>query len=185
MCRTLEVSRSGFYAWLGRGESGRTRDNRRLTALIRGIFEESRSTYGAPRVHQTLLQRGEPCGYNRVARLMRAADLRSKTKRRFRIKTTDSKHGHPIALSEQQQQPGPRARHIELAHKLVDDGALGGDRNRGIREGFLQIRGARNKLVERRQILFNLLRIAVFDDCVEECSRVAGRGRTSAHHFTC
>lgn len=48
-------------------------------------------------MHQTLLQRGERCGYNRVARLMRAAGLRSKTKRRFRIKTTDSNHDHPIA----------------------------------------------------------------------------------------
>lgn len=97
MCKTLEVSRSGFYAWLGRGESDRARDDRRLTCLIRDIFDESRGTYGVPRVHQTLLQRGERCGYNRVARLMRRAGLRSKTKRRFRIKTTDSKHGHPIA----------------------------------------------------------------------------------------
>jgi transposase InsO family protein len=97
MCKTLEVSRSGFYAWLGRGESDRDHDDRRLTALIVGIFDESRGTYGVPRVHQTLLQRGEPCGHNRVARLMQKAGLRSKTKRRFRVKTTDSKHGHPIA----------------------------------------------------------------------------------------
>jgi putative transposase len=97
MCKTLEVSRSGFYAWLGRGESDRARADRRLTSLIRGIFDESRRIYGVPRVHQTLLQRGEPCGHNRVARLMRQAGLRSKTKRRFRVKTTDSKHGHPIA----------------------------------------------------------------------------------------
>lgn len=97
MCKTLEVSRSGFYAWLGRGESDRARDDRRLTSLIHGIFDESRGIYGVPRVHQTLLQRGEPCGHNRVARLMRQAGLRSKTKRRFRVKTTNSKHGNPIA----------------------------------------------------------------------------------------
>jgi transposase InsO family protein len=97
MCRVLDVSRSGFYAWLVRVESKRARDDRRLTALIRGIFEESRRTYGVPRVHQTLLQRGERCGHNRVARLMRAEGLRSKTKQRFRVKTTDSKHDHPIA----------------------------------------------------------------------------------------
>jgi putative transposase len=65
--------------------------------LIVGIFDESRGTYGVPRVHQALLQRGEPCGHNRVARLMQKAGLRSKTKRRFRVKTTDSKHGNPIA----------------------------------------------------------------------------------------
>lgn len=97
MCRTLEVSRSGFYAWLRRGESDRDRDDRRLTALIVGIFDDSRGTYGVPRVHQALLQAGEACGYNRVARLMKKAGLRSKTKRRFRVKTTDSKHNHPIA----------------------------------------------------------------------------------------
>lgn len=97
MCKTLEVSRSGFYAWLGRGESDRARDDRELTRAIRDIFDESGGTYGAPRVHQALLQRGKRCGYNRVVRLMRKASLRSKTKRRFRVRTTDSKHSHPIA----------------------------------------------------------------------------------------
>jgi putative transposase len=103
MCRTLGVSRSGFYAWRARGESKRTRDDRRLTTLIRIAFEESRRVYGVPRVHQTLLQRGERCGHNRIARLMRAEGLRSKTKRRFRVKTTDSKHGHPIAQDRVKQ----------------------------------------------------------------------------------
>jgi transposase InsO family protein len=97
MCKTLEVSRSGFYAWLGRNESDRAREDRRLTALIQGIFAESRSTYGAPRVHKTLQQRDQRCSRKRVARLMQQAGLRSKTKRRFRVKTTDSKHCHPIA----------------------------------------------------------------------------------------
>ena len=54
MCKTLRVSRSGFYAWRGRKESDRARENRRLTALIRGVFHESRRIYGAPRVHRTL-----------------------------------------------------------------------------------------------------------------------------------
>jgi transposase InsO family protein len=97
MCKTLEVSRSGFYAWLGREESDRAREDLRLTALIQGIFAESRGTYGVPRVYRALQQRGQRCSRKRVARLMQAAGLRSKTKRRFRVKTTDSKHGHPIA----------------------------------------------------------------------------------------
>lgn len=103
MCKTLEVSRSGFYAWLGRKESDRACEDRRLTALIRGIFAESRGIYGVPRVHRILRQRGQRCGRKRVARLMRRAGLRSKTKRRFRVKTTDSKHGHPIAPDRLQQ----------------------------------------------------------------------------------
>lgn len=97
MCKTLRVSRSGFYAWRGRPESDRARENRDLTELIRGIFDDSREIYGCPRVFRTLRHRGVSCGRNRVARLMRAAGLRSKTKRRFRVKTTDSDHSLPIA----------------------------------------------------------------------------------------
>jgi len=97
MCKTLMVSRSGFYAWLARKESERASEDRRLTALIRGIFDESRRTYGAPRVHRTLRKRGVRCGRKRVARLMRAAGLRPRTRRKFRVKTTDSNHSFPIA----------------------------------------------------------------------------------------
>lgn len=97
MCKTLRVSRSGFYAWLGRPESDRARGNRELTNLIRGVFDESREIYGAPRVFRTLRHRGVLCGRHRVARLMRLAGLRSKTKLRFRVKTTDSNHSFPIA----------------------------------------------------------------------------------------
>ena len=97
MCKTLEVSRSGFYAWLGREESVRAREDYRLTVLIRGIHDESGGVYGSPRVHQELVRRGVVCGLNRVERLMRAAGLRSIVRRRFRVKTTDSNHSHPIA----------------------------------------------------------------------------------------
>ena len=97
MCKVLEISRSGFYAWLGRDESDRALEDRRLTALICGIFDESRGTYGAPRVHRALRKRGVRCGKGRVRRLMKAEGLRPKTRRKFRVKTTDSKHDHPIA----------------------------------------------------------------------------------------
>jgi transposase InsO family protein len=97
MCKILKVSKSGFYSWLDRPEGDRARENRQLLALIERIFAESRGTYGVPRVHAALRQRHQECGYNRVARLMKRAGLRSKTKRRFQVKTTDSKHGNPIA----------------------------------------------------------------------------------------
>ena len=97
MCKTLRVSRSGFYAWLGRNESGRAREDRRLMARIRDIFTVSRETYGSPRVHRELVLDGERCGRKRVARLMRRGGMRSKTRRRFRVKTTDSDHVLPIA----------------------------------------------------------------------------------------
>ena len=96
MCKLLEVSRSGFYAWLRRGESRRSRENRRLTALIRQEHEKSRQTYGSPRIHAALKAAGEKCGLNRVARLMREAGIRSKVRRKFK-RTTNSKHAHSIA----------------------------------------------------------------------------------------
>ena len=93
MCTTLEVSRSGFYSWLGRSESQRSLENQRLTELIREEHEGSRRIYGSPRIHATLEARGETCGLNRVARLMQQAGIRSKVKRKFK-KTTNSKHDH-------------------------------------------------------------------------------------------
>jgi transposase InsO family protein len=96
MCTTLEVSRSGFYAWLKRGPSERQKSDARLTELIREIHKSSRGTYGAPRVHEALKAGGVQCGLNRVARLMKEAGLRSKVKRKFKA-TTNSKHAHPIA----------------------------------------------------------------------------------------
>jgi len=96
MCSTLEVSRSGFYVWCAREESHRSREDRRLTALLREEHERSRRTYGAPRLHAALKRRGETCGLHRVERLMRAAGIRSKVRRKFRT-TTDSDHVHAVA----------------------------------------------------------------------------------------
>jgi transposase InsO family protein len=96
MSSTLEVSRAGFYAWLGRGESRHALEDRRLTVLIREEHEKSRGTYGSPRIHAALKKRGEVCGLHRVERLMREAGIRSKMRRKFQ-RTTDSKHNHPVA----------------------------------------------------------------------------------------
>lgn len=98
MCTTLEVSRSGFYAWLRRDESRRSRENRRLDELICEEHERSRGTYGSPRIHAALKARGERCGLNRVADLMRKVGIRSKVKRKFK-KTTNSRHAYPIAAN--------------------------------------------------------------------------------------
>ncbi len=96
MCRALEVSRSGFYAWSIRPESERSKANKRLTLEIKKVHEESRRTYGSPRVHAELQENGFKVGRKRVARLMRESGLQAKGKRRFR-KTTDSTHGRPVA----------------------------------------------------------------------------------------
>ncbi len=96
LCRVLGLSRSGYYAWLDRTESQRTREDRRLLVEIRVIHRESRGIYGSPRVTEELRARGLPCSENRVARLMRQAGIRSKTIKRFRV-TTDSGHHLPVA----------------------------------------------------------------------------------------
>ena len=96
MCEVLKVSRSGYYSWLSRPESKRHKANRRLLSDIRMVHEQSRRTYGSPRVTVELNESGVSCSVNRVARLMREAGIGAKRKRRYRA-TTDSKHSYPVA----------------------------------------------------------------------------------------
>lgn len=70
MCRCLNVSPSGYYDWQGRLPSARSQANARLLGKIRSIHRESDGVYGSPRVWEELRYQGEPCGLNRVARLM-------------------------------------------------------------------------------------------------------------------
>jgi len=98
MCRVLEVSASGYYAWRTRPESRRSREDRRLLTEIRAIHRQSRRRYGSPRVHHELRGRGVRCGRHRVARLMRQDGLEGTYRRKFRV-TTDSKHRWPVAAN--------------------------------------------------------------------------------------
>ena len=99
MCRVLEVSRSGFYAWRDRPKSLRERSNDRLKIEIRAVHAESERRYGAIKVQKELNGLGVECGHNRVARLMREVGLRSKRSRRFRV-TTNSDHNFSVARNE-------------------------------------------------------------------------------------
>jgi len=96
MCRVLEVSKAGYYAWRARPLAERVKADRLLSTRIRAIYEETKGRYGSPRVHQELRALGLACGKHRTARLMRAAGLRAKSARRFRV-TTQSDHAHPAA----------------------------------------------------------------------------------------
>ena len=87
MCRVLEVSRSGYYAWRRREPSARAQSDATLTARIREVHEDSRKTYGSPRIHAELQEEGQRVGRKRVARLMRGARLEGASRRRF-VKTT-------------------------------------------------------------------------------------------------
>lgn len=96
MCRVLEVSRGGFYQWLKRPASQRSVENGRLLLAIRAIHQESRGTYGSPRIHAQLRGTSKFHGRNRIARLMREHRIRGKQKRKFRV-TTDSNHNFPLS----------------------------------------------------------------------------------------
>jgi len=96
MCTMLKVSRSGYYAWLNRPESRRGRENRALEDKIRVFHAASHGIYGSPKIHEDLIDDGVRCGKNRVARIMREAGIRSRTKKKFKA-TTNSRHNHPIA----------------------------------------------------------------------------------------
>lgn len=96
-CEVLESSRSGFYDWHERPESERASENARLVEEIRRVHEQSRGIYGSPRVTEALKSEGKSCSKKRVARLMSENGIKSKTHKKFRVCTTDSKHDLPIA----------------------------------------------------------------------------------------
>ncbi len=96
-CRVLEVSRSGYYAWLDRPESERKKANDVLIKHIREIHKVSRGTYGLPRIKADLKNLGLSCGKTRIGNLMKKAGISGLIKRRFKVRTTDSNHDNPIA----------------------------------------------------------------------------------------
>ena len=75
------MSPSGYYDWVDRPESARRRENRRLTEKIVNFHQRSGGIYGSPKIHADLVDEGETCSVNRVARLMQAADIKSKLAR--------------------------------------------------------------------------------------------------------
>jgi putative transposase len=77
MCQVLEVTRSGYYAWLREPISRRAQEDIRLLRLIRASFVASHGIYGAPRVFLDLREAGETCSKHRVARLMRVNKIRA------------------------------------------------------------------------------------------------------------
>jgi putative transposase len=99
MCRTLQVSRSGYYAWVDRPASERQQRRQRLIREIRRVHAESRCIYGSPRVHAELAESQVGVCVNTVAKLMKQAQIASKIKRKFRVRTTDSSHDHPVSAN--------------------------------------------------------------------------------------
>src|SRR5262249_12778464 len=99
LCRTLDVSRSGYHAWAGRDArdwtSPRLRSDQHLMSWIRRIHGMSRGVYRAPRIHAELRAEGQRVARKRVARLMRLAELEGAHRRRHRPTTVRGEHQAP------------------------------------------------------------------------------------------
>ena len=107
LCRTLQVSRSGFYRWHQRVPGSRAQANEQLLKHIQQAHADSRQTYGSPRLTRQLQRQNVPCSENRVARLMKRHGIRARGKRPFRPRTTDSRHWERPAPNHLQEQGHP------------------------------------------------------------------------------
>ena len=97
LCRALDVSVSGYYAWRTRPPSQHQLTDAMLLKAIVTTYEASRGLYGSPRIHAALRQQGLYCSRKRVARLMHQHGLHSRRRPKRRVHTTDSRHNRPVA----------------------------------------------------------------------------------------
>lgn len=111
LCQTFAVSTSGYYDGRRRQHqpAARTRQDQQLKEQIQRIHQESRQTYGSPRIQASLRALGQRHGRNRLGRLMREAAICGRHKRRYKVRTTDSNHDHPIAPNRLAELAAPTA----------------------------------------------------------------------------
>jgi len=96
LCRVLNVSISGYYAWLKRKPSKRAREDARLEVEIRAAHKRTRETCGPKRLQEDLADHGVEVGVSRVRRIRKELGIKCKQKKRFKA-TTDSRHNLPVA----------------------------------------------------------------------------------------
>jgi putative transposase len=96
MCKVLNVSRSGYYAWKSRRPSNRQRENAEILKNIQEIYKKRRRIYGSPRITNELNDQGVRCGKNRVARIMKENGIRAYVRRKFRGRP-ESRPNHPAS----------------------------------------------------------------------------------------
>ena len=97
LCATLEVTRSGYLAWLAAAASQRERTDAALLPKIQELHHAHKGRYGVPRIHDQLSKEGLKHGCKRIARLMQQAGLRGLSPKRYVPQTTQSDHDQPIA----------------------------------------------------------------------------------------
>ena len=95
MCKVLDVSPSGYYAWRQRPPSAREMANQDLFNKIEVVYNENYGVYGSPRIYRELKDQ-VACSENRIARLMRLHHLQAKQVKRFKV-TTKRNKAHPVA----------------------------------------------------------------------------------------
>lgn len=96
MCKVLNVSRSGYYAWRKRIPSKRMIANHKLLNSIRDIYQKNRKVYGSPRITNELNECGLRCGKHRVARIMKENGIQACIRKKFR-KMNESQHSYPAS----------------------------------------------------------------------------------------
>jgi putative transposase len=127
LCRALDVSPSGFYAWRRRPSSPRAIDDDKLRVLIHEAFERGRGAYGSPRVHEALRRQDVHVSRKRVIRLMQQDGLVGRNSRKYRC-TTNSNHNDPVApnlLDRQFEAEAPNQRWVgDTTELLTPSGKL-------------------------------------------------------------
>lgn len=96
MCKVLTVSTSGYYSWQKRPLSLMDQRKQNILEQINLVHEASRKVYGAPRITEALKGKGHHIGRSTVGRWMKEAGIFAKTKKKFRVVTTDSNHKLPV-----------------------------------------------------------------------------------------
>ena len=127
LCRVLDVTRSGYYAWLHRKPSQRSREDERLKIAITVAHKNTRKSYGARRLQVELAKDGFQAGRDRIIRLRKELGIRCIQKRKFKA-TTNSKHSLPVAKNLLDQNFTPSAPNqvwvADITYILTKDGWL-------------------------------------------------------------
>jgi transposase InsO family protein len=125
LCRILQVTRQGYYAFERRPTSARAVSEARLRERVREVHECSKGRYGSPRVHQALRRNGERVGKRRVERAMRSLGLCARERRRFRV-TTAAHPDHekaPNTLNREFSATQPNQRWVtDISYVWTDEG---------------------------------------------------------------
>ena len=174
-CRVLKVSTSGYYHWRKHPEGKRQKRRAELVEQIRIVHEASRRTYGSPRVRSELLKRGVRLNRKTVARIMRESSIRSKVAKKFRVRTTDSNHAHPVA---------PNVLDREFAAERIDAAWLCDITYIPTREGWLYLAGVMD-LCSRRIVGWSMaehMRVALVRDALAMATTTRAPAPGLIHH---